>query len=88
MVSQLMMVPILIKKGGCSLEHLSVLGSCVETDEGIEIEFIARVGYFGDDETFMYDFWASISGHELDLGQEDLIRFEWDRKSKVKRKLP
>ena len=88
MPSQLSMVPVIIDSTKFSLTDLACLGDVRLHDEGIELEFVSRVNYDGDDETVVYNFWATVGHHIPTLTNEDVIRFDWDRYTKIKRPLP
>lgn len=88
MTSQLINVPVVLKKGCSDRESLEVLGVVTETEEGFVVEYTALVGYCLDDETFIYDFWSTAGSYLPNLTNDDLIRFDWDNVQKVKRALP
>ena len=82
MVSQLVKVPVFLKKECSDRQSLEALGSVSETEEGWVIDYTARVGYFLDDETFIYDFCNSASRFGITI--EDVIGFNWDNAEKVR----
>lgn len=88
MASQLSMVPVIIDSTKFSLTDLACLGDVRLHDEGIELDFVSRVNYDGDDETVIYNFWATVGSYVPLLTNEDVIRFDWDRYIKVKTRLP
>lgn len=88
MVSQLMMVPAILKASTSENNDLESLGEVVKSDEGWIVNYIARVSYFGDDEMFVYCFWHEVASKNMDITQDDFIRFDWDRVEKVRLKLP
>lgn len=86
MVSQLIKVPVVLRRGCADRQTLESLGPVTETDDGWLIEYTAEVDYFLDDETFMYDFCYAAASYGV--GFKDVIRYDWDRAQKVRRKLP
>mgnify|MGYP000272653173 CR=1 FL=1 len=88
MTSQLVTVPVVLKKDCSDRQSLEVLGTVTETEKFWVIDCTAQVGYFLDDETFMYDFWSTAVSYLPNLTSSDLIRFDWDNVQKVKRALP
>lgn len=88
MASQLMMVPVILKNGQYTASDLEPLGSVRKTDEGWVIEYVARVRYWGDDETFMFDFWHATAALDVDIDDGDLVRFEWGSAEKIRTPLP
>jgi len=88
MVSQLIKVPVILKKDCTTESLLKQLGDVELTDEGWVVDFIARVNYYVDDETFIYVFWHTVGSSNLNISNDDLIRFDWDNVKKIKIKIP
>ena len=86
MVSQLVCIPVVLRKDCIDRESLEELGTVTETEEGWVVDYTARVGYFLDDETFMYYFYYAAGN--LGLTTSDVVRFDWDKVEKIKRVLP
>lgn len=88
MPARLMMVPVILREGAYRQSDLEQLGEVTKVAEGWDLEYIAGVNYFGDDETFMCEFWAAASSLAIEINDSDLIRFDWDRMERVKYPLP
>mgnify|MGYP000485749480 CR=1 FL=1 len=88
MVSQLMKVPVILKLNSIEQSSLKQLGTVTQTEEGIVVDFIARVRCFGDDETFIHEFWLAVSSLKLEIKSDALIRFDWEHQEKVKIVIP
>lgn len=86
MTSQLINVPVVLKKNCSDRESLEALGTVTETEEGFVVDYTAQVGYFLDDETFIYDFCHASARFGITIN--DVIQFDWDKVQKVKRALP
>ena len=88
MVSQLMKVPVILKGATLEASDLELLGEVKRSKEGWVVDYITRVCYFGDDETFIYVFWNDVAGKNIAVTIDDLIRFEWGEAEKVRTPLP
>lgn len=86
MVSQLVKVPVVLNKTCSDRQTLQSLGPVTETEAGWVIYYTARVGYFLDDETFIYEFCHVAARFGVTI--EDVIRFDWENAEKVNRVLP
>lgn len=88
MTSQLVKVPVVLEKECSDRQSLELLGTVTETEEGWVVDYTARVGYFLDDESFIYGFYTTAGSFLPNLTSDDVIRFDWDNVKKVKRALP
>lgn len=86
MTSQLVKVPVVLKKECSDRQSLESFGTVTETEEGWVVDYTARVGYFLDDESFIYDFCTSASRFGITI--EDVIEFNWGNAEKLKLTLP
>jgi len=88
MTSQQIQVPVILKSGCIEASILNSLGVVTITDKGLVVDFISRVNYFGDDETFIHTFWVRVASEKLELTHDDVICFDWDKVKKVKSYIP